>query len=340
MKRDRHLKIMSTLFALLLFVGFFAAARADDRGFPMPSGPYLGQKPPGTTLEIFASGFISTGLNEAGIAFMPDGRECYWTVMFSGFETLLTSRLENGSWTEPEVAPFSGQFYDGWPAIQPNGQRMFFHSSRPNAGTPATFNIWYVDRAGSGWSEPQPIGAPVNGSENSTCPSVTQDGTIYISKRFADGSERICRSRPVNGKYGELEVLPAVINTTNENFHAYIAPDESYLVRPVHGRADAIGGGWNYYVSFRSRDDRWSDLINLGPGVNSDRCTGIPSISADGKYMFLQFWTPPKQILALERKHSLQELVGKENRYPSSYSTDIYWISTKVIEELKPKELK
>lgn len=310
--------------------------------FPNLSGPYIGQKPPGMTLEILAPGVVSTGLEESIITFMPDSSECYWSILFSGFETIVTSRLENGKWTQPEVAPFAGNYYDGWPAIQPDGKRMFFHSSRPlpdkTPGSSAEFNIWVVERTEYGWSEPSPIGAPVNGKENSACPSVTKDGTIYLSKRFSDKSEKICRSRLVNGRYQELEILPAVINTSNDNFHAVISPDESYLIRPLNQRADAIGGGWNYYVSFRSHKDQWSELINLGAGVNSARCTGAPSISADGKYLFLQFWTPPKEVRALERRYTLKELVEKENRYPSGYSTDIYWISAQIIEGLKPKD--
>lgn len=119
---------------------------------------------------------------------MPDGLECYWTVLFSRFETILTSRMANGRWTEPELAPFAGRYFDGWPAIRPDGKRMFFHSSRPlgkaASGPSATFNIWYVDRTENGWSDPLAVGPPVNGSENATCPSVTRDGTIYISKGF------------------------------------------------------------------------------------------------------------------------------------------------------------
>jgi hypothetical protein len=332
-----------TLFLALFFLPLLSSGIGSEQKAFLPlSGPYLGQKPPGMTPEVFAPGIVSSGLEETVIAFMPDGKECFWSILLSGFETILTSRLEKGGWTEPEVASFAGSYYDGWPAIQPDGKRMFFHSARPlmngASGKPATFNIWYVDRNKNGWGEPMALGAPVNDSENATCPSATKDGTIYFSKRFSDNSEKICRSRLVNGRYQELEILPAVINTSNDNFHAVISPDENYLIRPLYKRAEAIGGGWNYYVSFRSRNDQWSELVNLGEGINSVRCSGASSVSADGKYLFLQFWTPPIETFALERKYSFKEMVEKENRYPSSYSTDIYWISAKIIREMKPKK--
>lgn len=64
------------LFCWILFtVGLWP--RQSD--FPIPIGPYLGQKPPGMTPEIFRPGIVS--LSEAveyGMAFTPDGQEFYF----------------------------------------------------------------------------------------------------------------------------------------------------------------------------------------------------------------------------------------------------------------------
>lgn len=329
-----------TLFIIAIFI-FVVTLSAQRIELSELTGPYLGQKLSGTASELFASGIVSTGLDENGIAFMPDGKECYWTIMFSRFETIVASRLENGEWTEPELAPFAGLNYDGWPAIQPDGKRMFFHSSRPvkdtTAGITAKFNIWYVDRIGNSWSEPILVGTPVNSSENATCPSVTDEGTLYFSKRFGDGTEKICRSKFVQGKYAELEILPDCINTGKDNFHAFISPDEEYIIMPAFGRKDAIGGGCNYYVSFKEGDNKWSELINLGDKVNSALCWGIPSISCDGKYFFFQVINPGKETLELERRHTLKDLIEKQIHYPSANCTDINWIDTEFIKELRPK---
>jgi len=293
-------------------------------------------------LELFVPGFISIGLEESIITFMPDGKECYWSISLSGFETIVTSRLEHGVWTKPEVAPFSGKYYDGWPAIQFDGKRMFFHSSRPVAdtstGITAEFNVWYMDRTEYGWSDPVVVNTPVNGGENSTCPSVTMSGNIYISKRFSDGSEKLCRSVLRTGVYQELEILPENINVLKENFHGYIAPDESYLIRPCHGRPDNIGNGWNYYISFRNSEGQWGDLINLGKEINSVYCAGASSISSDGQYLFFQARVAPKVTDSLDRKYSLKELLDREIKSPSMGSADIYWIDAKFIEELRTKK--
>jgi hypothetical protein len=317
---------------LIIILSVASCQQVKESDFHVLNGQYFGQALPNEKLEILAPGIISTGLEEGVITFIPDGKECYWSVLFSGFETILTSKLEYGKWTKPEVATFSGKYYDGWPAIQSDGKRMFFHSSRPVAdtstGITAKFNVWYMDRTENGWSDPIVANAPVNGSENSTCPSVTISGNLYISKRFSDGSEKLCRSELRNGVYQELEILPGNINILKDNFHGYIAPDESYLIRPCYGRPDNIGEGWNYYISFRKSDRTWSDLVNLGKEVNSVYCAGAPSISSDGKYLFFQGISSTSIINTLDRKYSLEELIDR----------DIYWIDAKIIEELRPKK--
>jgi len=336
---------MKMIFASTILI-FFLIQTTDGQispqEFPILKGPYLGQKPPGITPEIFAPGIVSTGIREGIITFTPDGKECYWSILFPGFETILTSKLENNVWTKPEVASFAGRYYDGWPAIQPDGKRMFFHSARPvndsTLGITATFNIWYMDKTDNGWSVPKIVGLPVNGSENATCPSLAKNGTIYISKRFSDGSEKLCRSVLKNGVYQELEILPDNINVLKDNFHGYIAPDESYLIRPCYGRPDNIGEGWNYYISFKKSDGAWSNLVNLGKEVNSVYCGGAPSISFDGKYLFFQGLIATSITNSLDRKYSLKELIEKDIKSPSNGSTDIYWIDAKIIEELRPKE--
>lgn len=329
---------------LFLFAAFCLSAchQVEKSDLKVLKGTYFGENASGTEPVIFAPGYVSTGLEELVMTFTPDGSECYWSIMFAGFETILSSRMENGAWTKPEVASFAGKYYDGWPSIQPDGKKMFFHSSRPvtdsTSGITAKFNIWYMDRTANGWSEPKILGTPVNGSENCTCPSVAGNGTIYVSRRFSDDTEKLCRAEFINGAYTKLEILPENINTLKYNFHGSISPDESYLVRPLYGRDDNIGPGWNYYVSFRSKDGKWSDLINLGEKVNSLICSGSSSFSPDGRFLFLQARSATKLIYELDRKYSLKEMLDVELSSPGRGSSDIYLFDSKLIEELRPKE--
>jgi hypothetical protein len=86
---------------LSLTFGFWSYAQQDD--FPVLKGPYLGQKPPVMTAQIFAPGIISTGMSESAIAVSPEGNEIFYTVHAGNSETIVTTRLENGRWTALEV---------------------------------------------------------------------------------------------------------------------------------------------------------------------------------------------------------------------------------------------
>ena len=78
------MKIKSILVAIVLiisFVGCNAQNEKNKANFPELKGPYLGQKPPGMTPEIFAPGIISNpDIKEFSITFSPNGEELFFTV--------------------------------------------------------------------------------------------------------------------------------------------------------------------------------------------------------------------------------------------------------------------
>jgi Tol biopolymer transport system component len=302
-----------------------------QKEFPKLIGPYLGQKPPGKTPEIFAAGIISTGMSESALAVTPDGKEIFYTVHAGNSETIITTRFEKGGWTAPEVASFSGKYLDGFPSIHPDGSKLYFHSYRPldkDSQLAEVVNIWFVEKKDSGWSEPKPIGPPINGNGFVCCPSVTRTGTIYYSKKTKDGGEKIYRSRFVDGKYMEPVALPQNVNREKVQFHAVISPDETYLIMPYE----------NYFVSFRDTNDQWSDLINLGDVVNKFKSGYCPSFSSDGKYFFFAAYPKLKWHKYFEKRHTYSDLEKITLKHPASQRTDIFWVDAKIIEQLRPKK--
>ena len=82
---------------------------------------------------LFAPGIISTGDYESHPTFTPDGREIYFFKMAPNFSrwSIFVSRYKDGNWSQPEVAPFSGQFQDADPYITADGKHFYFISDRP-----------------------------------------------------------------------------------------------------------------------------------------------------------------------------------------------------------------
>lgn len=340
MRRLRLLTVFSAVLFTVLWMIFGAVncncPPKEKSDKPVYKGEYMGLTGPGPQPEVFAPGFISTDLPERDAAFTPDLKEFYFSVRLERFTAIVTTCQDgNGIWSQPEVAPFSGLYSDIEPCVAPGGKKFFFVSKRPLPGQKEAskfFNIWIMDRTETGWGAPYPIGAPVNGEWNVFYPSLTKDGTIYFNKRIGNGPEYIYRSRLKDGKYMEPEKLPENVNTTQAQFNAFIAPDESYLIIPVWGRKDSLGGS-DYYVTFRDKNDTWSDLINLGDKINTPGSEYCPSVTPDGKYFF--FHRDPGKFFNSNPETRLTYAdIQKHFHSDGNGQGDIYWVDADVIRRL------
>jgi len=325
------------------------AEGGDGGGVAAPElvGDYVGQPPPGGTPEIFAPGLITTGIYTRDVAMTPDGSGLYFGVLLGPVAAIIeTHRGADGVWSEPEVAPFStdSRFFNLEPAISPDGSRFMFLSTRVQGREPepeelrnwSNQDIWVMDREEDQWGEPYNLGAPVNTEESEFFPSMTRDGTLYFTRGIEDGQGSfIYRSRLVNGEYQEPERLGAEVNATPNQFNAFIDPDESYLIICTGDRDDSLGGT-DYYVVFRSDDDRWSEPINMGEVVNTPGDGEFsPYVSPDGRYFFFmstsfgaQERIPPALTWDYIKSYRMMPEIG---------NAGIYWMDASFIEELRPE---
>ena len=308
--------------------------------FPELRGPYLGQKPPGLEPEIFAPGIVSTGLATRDVAMTPDGSELYYSVSLGGRTMIMVTRLLDGVWTEPVVAPFSGRYLDIEPVISPDGGRFFFLSTRPQPGQEERSgwvyqDIWVMDREGDTWGTPYNLGPPVNSDAPEFFPSVTADGTLYFTREGEDRVSATWRSRLVDGAYAEPERMPPQVNCGSDRFNVSVAPDESFAIVPSVGRDDSFGGV-DYYVVFRADDDTWSEPVNLGSAINQpDGREWSASLSPDGKYLFFMSSRAYGETDIPLTSRSITELLELSTE-PGWGSSDIWWVSAQVIEQLRP----
>lgn len=90
---------------LRLVVSLFSICCCDlfaDSDWPVLVGPYLGQNPPGLTVEMFAPGIISTDQSEINSVCSPGGDEFYFTAWTPGTGTkIMVSRLADDRWSKP-----------------------------------------------------------------------------------------------------------------------------------------------------------------------------------------------------------------------------------------------
>jgi len=235
--------------------------------------------------EVFAPGIVSLpGRIEFCLAMSPDGQEIFFTVRKApGQWEIHQARFRGGAWQALGIAPFSGAFSDSEPSLSPDGRRLYFSSNRPRqAGAAAAdYDIWLVERQeDGGWSAPRPLRAPVNGPGDQWRASQSRAGNLYYSSqglwrcRF-DGA---VASAPV--KLFDPQRPGALVGG-----HAFVAPDESYLLTAW---MDGPGGrgGWDLYVSFRDPQGNWGPSINLGDEVNTAAGEDFPLVSPSGRDLY------------------------------------------------------
>ncbi len=250
----------------------------EPQNFPYLAGPYMGQIPPGNEPKRFAPGIVSP--SHCTITVSPDGKEMYWATD----TRIWGSRIQDGRWTKPAIVSFSGQgslsLYDDVPFLTPDNRKLFFTSRRPlGSSSENKENIWYVERAPSGWSEPRPVSAGVNAMQLHWQVSVSGSGTLYFGGTAEDshGLLDIYCSKYVNGEYTKPVNLGPVINSSDGEMMPYIAPDESFLIfyKVVRQRP-------SLYISFRAKDGQW-----LPPKMIERISARVGAIlSLDGKYLF------------------------------------------------------
>jgi hypothetical protein len=273
---------------LTLVVGAGACTGRSGGGWPGP-----GPEQNADTARVFAPGVVSRD-HEFMATFTPEGRTVY--VVRRIFPqrgappelTILESRFEDGTWSTPVVAPFSGRWRDIDPFVAPDGRRLYFNSVRPHPDRDAAatdFDIWFVDRTADGWGSPQRLPSAINSPQAEYFASVARNGTLYYTTAISGANRRelMVRARALaGGGFAAPETL-TVVNTPADAGNPLISPDESFLLFA----ADRPGGQGDsdIYISLR-QGESWSQPSNLGPLVNSSVAEFAPSLSPDGRYLF------------------------------------------------------
>lgn len=295
---------------LLMTVMLLSAAPSFAEQFSDLDGDYLGQPVPGELPQVFARGIISMDDKEHWAPrFSPDGDEVFWWSIRTDeknnwVEIHRTMRRSGERWEAPETSPFGRA-----PVYSPDGTRLYFGSKQEGD------DLSCATKQDGRWGEPEPVGLVTRfpAIRFAYFPSVTGDGTLYFMG-YLEGQWAnigIYRSEFVDGEYATPELLPPSINTLGglRNWTPFVAPDESYLIFCSTRGLPATDQG-DLFISFRQPDGQWSEPVNLGETINSERVDRFPAVSPDGKYLFFTQSTP-------------------------DHDEDAFWVSAEIIESLR-----
>ena len=263
--------------------------------------PYLGQKTPGFVPETFAPGFISTSNWEVGGVFTPDLNEFYFIREIGEKEEDMRQVfmvVKKNENNEWQTSEISRRV--GQAFISPDGKTMHLGKR-------------YKERTEKGWSEIKNLESPYDTIRIMRMTSSSK-GTYAFDEATTDGNGVLRYSRLIDGKREDPKPFPEEINTGLYNAHPFIAPDESYIL--WDGERETGYGDSDIYISFKQSDGSWGKAINLGDKINTNAWEAAATVTPDGKYLFFN-----------------------RNMGSNNYeNVDIFWVSSQIIEELRPKE--
>jgi TolB protein len=279
---------------------------------------FLGEERPLEAAIPFATSTIPGGyLLHGSLTFSPASDEVFWSAFLNDGpeETLFFSTFDGRHLSTPERIDHLADLNDHAPAFSADGNTLFFSSWKPypNADSDSLYGIWYVERTGNAWGEPQPVVATLDIMRTAGQVSVAKNGNLYFAGRLLNETEpRLYRSELVGGSYQTPQPLTGAISGENA-VDPYVDPDERFLLYAVYMRGDTYGL-IDIYVSHRQEDGSWSAAVNLGNRVNTEHFERFPSMSRDGKYLFFTRCTG--------------------NQFPDA-QTRYYWIDVRGLEQLR-----
>jgi hypothetical protein len=292
--------------SVVICAGLAPGVAPGNSDLPELKGPYLGQKPPGTTPEVFAPGVISVDENfeHSAAVFSPDGSEVFWCTNVGwytergqqGMLRLYSMKMVDGRWTEPQLAPFVKNIRVERPVFSPDGNSLYFERAS-DLTRESDSDIYVVHKTADGWSDPEPVSPLINSQASERLHCVTNDGSMYFTRNLMRPDEEVLVSRRVDGTFTEPEKLGEAYNRPDAvEFALVFGPDENYMIVNTHEAPRSA----NVFVSYRNTDGSWSDRVKT-PYYSG----GFLALSPDGKYLFL---------------------MGEA----------IYWVSTSFVEDLRP----
>ncbi|MGI4871162.1 MAG: TolB family protein [Janthinobacterium lividum] len=288
---------------------------------------------PSAQLQLLAPGIICTGAYETHPAFSPSGDTLYFLTCSPDLSsnTICVSYRRAGRWTPPEVASFSGQYVDADPFVSRDGQTLYFISDRPvQPGDPSKtdMDIWLVRRGPRSWSAPVHLAAPINSPQDEYYPTLTDGGTLYFgsARPGGFGGSDLYRCPLRAGSPGPAENLGAGVNTADNEYEPFVAPDESYLLFVATHPAGLQHA--DLYLA-HPQAGKWGAVSKLPAPFNSGSTEFSPKVSRDGRTFYFSSTRPTfaAPLPAAENMAQLRQRLAQ----PGNGLGDIYQIAVSAL---------
>ncbi len=262
-------------------------SQAKDRTHTWTGNPFLtlyyaqGKDANLRSAELFSKE-IQSKFNDGPACFNKEGNQLYLTRNSSSLSNrsdrvvklkIVTSKFEDGKWSEPTDLPFiSNQYNTAHAWLAKDGIRLYFASDMP--GGYGGMDLYYVDKTDDGWSAPMNLGNKINTKGNELFPFVNDDNTLYFSSdgQVGLGGLDVYECTYKDGKWSEPRNMGYPVNTHKDDFALTLDKEGSkgYL---SSNRAGGKGDDDIYFVELLKKI--------VVAGTVTDKKTGKPIEGAD-----------------------------------------------------------
>ena len=270
---------------------------------------YFNEEPPNGQAKVFAESVIGD-VAHSSPTITPDYKQIYWSIVKVNDKPrkIYYSEYCNNRWLSPKMLFANDDYNYDQPFLSDDGSKLYFGSNHPseeNISKKMRINV--CQKTDTLWSTPEVITGTM------WTPSLTQDNVLYFIDQAEENKNNIgiYRAYYHDGTTLKKELLPIEINKKDsQNWCPFISSDESFLL--FSSDRNKREGDFDIYISYRDKEDKWSNPINLGDKINTELQERFPSISRDGKYLFFTrskneqnkhnlYWIDVESVNAMKR---------------------------------------
>ena len=229
--------------------------------------------------------------NQLGLTFTPDGSTAFWVAWNGDWgssqaspRVIYTSRQQQGVWSTPAPAEFSGNHSDDDPFVAPDGRWLYFVSDRPTSDDDESpdANIWRYSLIERNHLEYLSI----NSGATEYSPVITASGTLYFAsnREGGPGQGDLYRAAPAGSGFLPPQPLGPAVNTSTGEWNLWVSADESEIIFEASSRPTNVSTPGDLYYSWRTPAG-WTHATPL-EDVNSQNSELMPRLHPDGETLY------------------------------------------------------
>ncbi len=194
---------------------------------------------------------------------------------------------------EPLNESVNSRYDEVHPLITPDGNRLYFvRSNHPQnkGGKDAGDAIWYLKKNNDGtWGKPKQLGEPLNNQKSNVITSIIPGNNLamvrdsYSEKPPKEKSVAISEKKSL----GWGKPIPQTIKdyyNKNESSSFFLANDGRTLILALERFKGE--GGLDFYVSFKSGENKWSEPKHMGEEINTAADEITPFLASDNRTLY------------------------------------------------------